>query len=410
MRASIIAVGTELLFGQTVNTNAAYISKELQDLSVDVMYHYTVGDNPQRLKETIELALRDCDLIVTTGGLGPTQDDLTKEVVCETFGINLILDEKHLVWMREHFKKLGREMTKNNEKQCYVPEEGIVLNNDRGTAPGFIIEKEGKMAIALPGPPREMKNMFQTGARPILEEKQENVLYYKVVRTIGIGESALETNILDIIENSGNSTIATYAKEGECTLRVASKMPTKEEAIIEVDKTIKRIDDRIGKFIYSLDDQDLKDVVINKLLERNITVSVAESCTGGKFAATLVEIDGISQIFDRGLVTYSNKSKVEELGVKEETLEKFGAVSEETAREMVEGLREKAKSDLCISVTGIAGPEGGTEEKPVGTVHMAATYKGMTHHKEILLINTGRNGIRNNATLQMFNLVNKVIG
>ncbi len=410
MKASIIAVGTELLFGQTINSNAAYISRELQDLNVDVMYHYTVGDNPNRLKETINLAMKDCDLIITTGGLGPTQDDLTKEIICEVMDVELILNEELLSNMKDFFKKLNRPMTKNNEKQCFVPKDSFVFKNERGTAPGFAIEKDGKIVVALPGPPREMTHMFQTGLKPILEKKSGNVMHYKIIRTIGIGESALETEIVDLIEDeTANATIATYAKTGECSLRVAAKMETMQKAVEEVDAAIFKIKERIGQYIYSLEDEELKTVIVKKMIEKNIVISCAESCTGGKFASAITDVPGSSKVFDRGIVTYSNESKIKELGVLHETIEIYGAVSEECAKEMAEGLHKKTNSDICISITGIAGPDGGTEEKPVGTVFMAISYNNKIYTHKHRLINTGRDAIRTSAVLQMLSFVNRVI-
>ena len=325
-------------------------------------------------------------------------------------GIELVLDEEMLNNMKKYIERRGFKMTPNNEKQCYVPNIGTVFKNAKGTAPGFAVEKNGKMAVALPGPPREMEYMFQDWLRPILETKTGSVMYYKIIRTIGIGESQLETEIEDLIESAEHATIATYAKTGECSLRVAAKMPTEEEAIAEVEKTIKLIEKRIGKFIYSLEDEELKTVVARKLLERNISISSVESCTGGKFAAALTDMAGVSKVFDRGIVTYSNNAKVEELGILESIINEHGAVSEEVATQMAEKLFAKTGSDICIAVTGIAGPDGGTDEKPVGTVFIAVTYEGSTHTKKCNLLNVGRDSVRNSAVLQMYNMLNKIIG
>ena len=376
MKTAILTVGTEILFGQIVNTNAAWISQQLQNMGHDVMYHYSVGDNPGRLKDLIDFAFHDCDLILTTGGLGPTQDDLTKEVIAEAMGDVIVENKECMEYLISHFERHGYKLTPNNLKQAYMPSRATVLQNDVGSAPGFALEKDGKMIIAMPGPPREMTRMFENKVKPLLEEKQDSVIYYRLVRTFGIGESMLETVLLPLIDGQTDPTLATYAKEGECSLRIASKRATKEEAVAAVDEMQEKVNEIIGEYIYSYDDEDLINVVAKLLLEKNITISCAESCTGGKFAAALTEIPGSSKVFERGLVTYSNQAKIDELGVKAETLEKFGAVSPETAEEMVRGLAAKTGSDLCISITGIAGPDGGTEEKPVGLSYIGISYNG----------------------------------
>ena len=376
MKTAILTVGTEILFGQIVNTNAAWISQQLQNMGYDVMYHYSVGDNPGRLKDLIDFAFHDCDLILTTGGLGPTQDDLTKEVIAEAMGDVIVENKECMDYLVNHIQKHGYALTPNNLKQAYMPSRATVLKNDVGSAPGFALEKDGKMIIAMPGPPREMTNMFAKQVKPLLEAKQDSVIYYRLIRTFGLGESMMETMLLPLIDGQTDPTLATYAKEGECSLRIASKRATIEEATEAVEEMEQKVGEIIGEYIYSNADEDLINVVGRLLLEKNITISSAESCTGGKFAAALTEIPGISKVFERGLVTYSNQSKMDELGVKAETLEKFGAVSPETAEEMVRGLAEKTGSDLCISITGIAGPDGGTEEKPVGLSYIGISYKG----------------------------------
>ena len=372
MKTAILSVGTEILFGQIVNTNTVYLSQQMNMLGFDVMYHYTVGDNPKRVGEMIDLAFQDCDLILTTGGLGPTQDDLTKEVACKALDDTLVMMDDVLEEITKYFKTLGREMTENNKKQAIMPSRATVFHNDAGTAPGFALEKDGKYIICMPGPPREMKRMFQKSVVPFLQSMIDGALYYRQIRFFGIGESMLETQLLDLIDNQTDPTLATYAKEGECSLRIASKRATEEEAEHAVDEMLEKVKERVGHYIYSCDDEELAQVVADRLMEQGLTLSSAESCTGGVFASTMTDIPGISQCFDRGLVTYSNQAKMEELGVSAGTLEKFGAVSEETALEMVEGLKRVSGSDVCISVTGIAGPGGGSEEKPVGLVYIGS--------------------------------------
>lgn len=409
MKTAILTVGTEILFGQIVNTNAAFLSQELQNMGYDVMYHYSVGDNPGRLKELINFAFHDCDLILTTGGLGPTQDDLTKEVIAEAMGDVIVENEECMKALLDNYKKAGRTMTPNNLKQGYMPSRARVLPNDAGTAPGFALEKDGKLIISMPGPPREMKRMFELQVKPILESMQDSVIFYRIIRTFGLGESSMETVLLPLIDGQTDPTIATYAKEGECSLRVASKRATKEEAVAAVDRVIEDVNQLIGEYIYSYDDEDLVDVVGKLLLEKHITISCAESCTGGLFAAALTDIPGISEVFERGIVTYSNRAKMEELGVKAETLDKFGAVSPETACEMASGLAEKTGSDLCISVTGIAGPGGGTAEKPVGLAYTGIAYKGQVKAVKSQYRNVSRKWNRHYALLGMLNQVYQLI-
>lgn len=405
MKTAILSVGTEILFGQIVNTNTVYLSQQMNMLGFDVMYHYTVGDNPKRVEEMIDLAFQDCDLILTTGGLGPTQDDLTKEVACKALDDTLVMMDDVLEEITKYFKTLGREMTENNKKQAIMPSRATVFHNDAGTAPGFALEKDGKYIICMPGPPREMKRMFQKSVVPFLQSMTDGALYYRQIRFFGIGESMLETQLLDLIDNQTDPTLATYAKEGECSLRIASKRDTEEEAEHAVDEMLEKVKERVGHYIYSCDDEELAQVVADRLMEQGLTLSSAESCTGGMFASTMTDIPGISQCFDRGLVTYSNQAKMEELGVSAGTLEKFGAVSEETALEMVEGLKRVSGSDVCISVTGIAGPGGGSEEKPVGLVYIGFSYGDKKICKKIQMRNVNRSWNRHYTLLCMLNVI-----
>ena len=398
-----------MLFGQITNTNSVFLSHQLNNLGIDVMYHYTVGDNPGRLAEMIRQAFTDCDLIVTTGGLGPTQDDLTKEIAAEVLHAELVLHEDLLEGLENYFRKINRVMTENNKKQAYLPSRAVVFENDAGTAPGFALEENGKTIICMPGPPREMTRMFETKVKPYLEAKSESVIYYKMLRTFGIGESLLETELAQWIDGQTDPTLATYAKEGEACLRITSKRGSLEEAKAAVEDMIEKVSTKIGKYIYSLNDEELYQVVARKLIDRSISFSCAESCTGGLFAQTMTEVPGISSVFDRGLITYSNKAKMEELGVKAETLDQYGAVSEETAIEMAEGLRKKTGSRLCVSVTGIAGPDGGTEEKPVGLVYICAILDGRQFCKEFRIRNISRKWNRNYTVLCMLDIINHLI-
>lgn len=401
MRTAILTVGTEILFGQIVNTNAAWLSQQLNDLGIDVMYHYSVGDNPGRLEELIHFAFHDCDMVITTGGLGPTQDDLTKEVIAKAMGDRIVRNQQCYEELMKYYDRLGRHMTENNLKQADMPSTAVPLPNDQGTAPGFWLEKDGKIIAAMPGPPREMTNMFNKQLRPRLEKMQDSVIYYRILRAFALGESKMETMLLPLIDKQTDPTIATYAKEGECSLRIASKRPTLAEAKAAVADMEAKVLDIIGEFVYSCDDEELIEVVGRLLIEKHLTISCAESCTGGLFAGALVDIPGISAVFERGLVTYSNRAKMEELGVSATTLERFGAVSAETACEMAEGLQKKTGSDICVSVTGVAGPDGGSAEKPVGLVYIGIAYRGKTEAVKVQNRNVSRRWNRNYAVLNM---------
>lgn len=409
MKAAILSVGTELLFGQITNTNSAFLSRHLNMLGFDVLYHYTVGDNPARLEEILKLAYRDCDLVITTGGLGPTQDDLTKEVVAQVFHDYLVTSVESLSWLEDYFRRNNRVMTDNNRKQANLPSRAILFHNDAGTAPGFALEEDNRIVICLPGPPREMSRMFLQKALPYLETKTDGIIYHKSIRTFGIGESQLETTLLELIDSQTDPTLATYAKEGECSLRIASKRKTLREAEDAVAEMIEKIKPLIGEFIYSTEDEELVEVVGRLLMDKDISVSCAESCTGGLFAGALTSIPGISKVFDRGLVTYSNRAKVEELGVSPVTLEEFGAVSRETALEMARGLNEVTGSRLCVSITGIAGPDGGSEVKPVGLSYVGTVLDGRESVTEIRSRNVNRNWNRNYSVLAMLHVVYKLL-
>ncbi len=419
MRAAILSVGTELLFGQIVNTNTVYISRRLNEIGIDVMYHYTVGDNPERLAEMIELSFKDCDLVITTGGLGPTQDDMTKEIACQVMGDELIMYDDILDFIKRRMAAYKiTKMTDNNIKQALLPSRCHVFHNDAGTAPGFALardvkrtdnEEQKQWIACLPGPPKEMTRMFENSVMPWLEGLSDGALYYREIRTFGIGESDLETVLLPVIDGQTDPTVATYAKMGECSVRVASKRETKEEAKAAVDAMISTIEGYIGKYIYSLDNEEYAKVMTDMLIDKGLTIACAESCTGGMFASTLTDIPGVSACFDRGLVTYSNRAKVEELGVKKETLDKYGAVSEETAMEMAAGVREASGCDIGISVTGIAGPDGGTKEKPVGLTYIGFAYKDKLLCRKLSRTIKERQSNRKSAVLNMIDMVYKNI-
>lgn len=409
MKTAILSIGTELLFGQITNTNTVYLSRELQLLGYDVMYHYTVGDNPKRLKTLIEEIFRDCDLILTTGGLGPTQDDLTKETVCEALHDNLVEVPEQIEILKANFSRMNRKMTENNLKQAWFPSRAVILENDIGTAPGFALSEGEKTVISMPGPPREMTRMFERQVKPYLLKKQDSVIYYKIIKTYGIGESQLETVLLPLINNQTDPTIATYAKEGESYLRIASKRKTSKEAETAVNDMLEKVKSIIGQYIYSCDDETMAEVVVKLLKEKGLKISSSESCTGGQFASTLTDIPGSSEVFSRGYVTYSNDAKINDIDVPAEIIEEFGVFSGETALAMAIGTKNKSGSDIAVAITGIAGPDGGTEEKPVGTVYISVVY----HDKEIInkhtFRNAGRKYIKNCSVLAMFAAVYSIL-
>lgn len=379
IKVEIIAVGTEILLGDIVNTNAQFLSRELANLGIYVYRQTVVGDNAQRILESFHEAFKRCDIIITSGGLGPTQDDITKEMAAKYFNKELILHQESLNKIEDYFKAKGGELTKGNRKQAYFPKDAIVLDNHNGTAPGAIIEGENnKVIIVLPGPPRELVPMFKEGVLPYLKQFSEGILYSKVLRIFGIGEGNMADKIKDILENQSNPTIAPYAKEMDVTLRITARAKDEEEAKLLIAPVEKKIRQRLGEDIYGEGDTTLENVVGEMLLNKKVTIATAESCTGGMLAARLINYPGISEVLMEGAVTYSNEAKVKRLGVKKETLDRFGAVSKETAKEMAEGIARTAGTDIGISVTGIAGPGGGTEEKPVGLVYVGLCIKGKT--------------------------------
>ncbi|MBU3197642.1 competence/damage-inducible protein A [Clostridium algidicarnis] len=405
MKAEIIAVGTELLLGDILNTNAQFLSKELAILGIEVYHQTVIGDNGERLLEAFDEAFKRCDVVITSGGLGPTKDDITKEMAAKYFGKELTLNEEELKNIEKYFNKTGKKMTENNRKQAYFPKDDIILKNNNGTAPGAIMKGEnGGVIIVLPGPPKELIPMFKESVVPYLRNTTDSTLYSKVLRLFGIGESTMEDEIKDILESQTNPTVAPYAKELDLILRITSKAKNEEEAKKLIEPLEKQIRQRLPQYIYGENDDTLESVVGEKLIKENLTISSAESCTGGMLSARLINVPSISKVFIEGAVTYSNQAKVSRLSVKKETLEKYGAVSKETAIEMAEGIAKTANTDIGISTTGIAGPDGGTNEKPVGLVYIGLYIKGNTLVKE-LNIKGNREKIRTRATIEALNFL-----
>ena len=408
MKAEIISIGTELLLGDIVNTNAQFLSRELAALGIDVYFQAVVGDNAGRLKEVIASAYEKSDMIITTGGLGPTFDDLTKETAAEYFGLEMEFNEHAYKRMEKFFNRIGREMTPNNKKQAYVPKGSIVMQNSRGTAPGVIMEKDGKIFVMLPGPPKEMETMFKEQVRPFLAGKQEFTFVSRILRIAEIGESSMEAKVRDLVESMENPTVAPYAKPMESYLRITAKAENEEAANRLIEPVAEEIKKRFKDAVYAEGDTSMAEVAGKLLMEKNLKIAVAESLTGGLVSAALIENPGISSVFTEGITAYSNEAKVRLLGVKEETLKKYGAVSEECAMEMAKGAAERAGTDVGLSTTGIAGPDGGSDEKPVGTVYVGFFAQGRNFARKFTFSGT-RDRIRERAVYSALNLLRKEV-
>ncbi|WP_125153413.1 competence/damage-inducible protein A [Clostridium rectalis] len=391
MKAEIIAVGTELLLGDILNTNAQYLAKRLADMGINVYHQSVVGDNPLRVKEEFSLAFSRSDIVIATGGLGPTKDDLTKEIGGKFFNKKMVLHKESLKEIQDYFKEQNKPLTENNKKQAYFPEGSIILPNDFGTAPGCIIKNHSKILILLPGPPRENIPMFEKYAASYLEKLTNYVLVSKVLRICGLGESTVVTKISDIIDNQCNPTVAPYAKQNEVTLRLTAKAKTRQEGLNLIKPVELKIKNILKDSIYGENNITLEDTVAKKLIEKNLTISIAESCTGGLLCGKLINYPGISKVLLEGAVTYSNEAKIKRLNVKKETLKNFGAVSKETAMEMAEGIAKSSHTHIGLSTTGIAGPSGGTKEKPVGLVYIGLYIKGTLSYIKLNLAGNRQN-------------------
>lgn len=386
MVAEIICVGTEILMGNIVNTNAAFLAEQCASMGLS-MYHQTVvGDNPGRLAELVNQAMHRSDILIFSGGLGPTQDDLTKETIAKAFGLPMVEDPHSMERLKGYFAKANRPMTENNLKQAFIPKGSIAIDNHNGTAPGIIIEGEQATAILLPGPPNELIPMFLNQVIPYLQKKNHRCFFSNMVKISGTGESAAETKILDLINGQTNPTIATYAKSGEVHIRVTGSGKNTEEAQAIVTPVVEEICKRFGNEVFTLkEEEQLEDVIVSLLREKKETVSFAESCTGGLLAGRFVNASGASEVFKSSFITYSNDEKARLLGVSEESLEQYGAVSEQVAQQMAIGCAKVSGVDYAIAVTGIAGPNGGTESKPVGLVYISCYAKGRCETIELHL-------------------------
>ncbi len=409
MVVELISVGTELLLGNIVNTNAAYLSEQCAACGLSCFYQTVVGDNEERLAETVKTGLKRSDILILTGGLGPTDDDLTKEVVAKAMKKKLIEDEKARGMIQTYFENRGLEITENNWKQALVPDGAIVMYNHNGTAPGLIVESGEKCAILLPGPPKEMKPMFEEYVVDFLKKKNPEVIVSTTVKLCGIGESKVADMIQDMLDNQTNPTIAPYAKTGEVHLRVTAKAADVKSANKLIKPVVKQLKTNLAEYIYTTDENtNLENAVVDLLVANKLTVSTVESCTGGMVAARLINVPGVSDVFKMGHITYSNKAKKKILGVKKRTLEKHTAVSAEVAEEMLKGVEMISKADVCVSVTGLAGPDGGTEKRPVGLVYIACSVKGKMTVREYHF-NGNREKVRENATAAALTLMRKCI-
>lgn len=414
MIAELISVGTELLLGNIVNTNACYLSRKCAELGYSLYHEVTVGDNEGRLCDAISTALARADVVILTGGLGPTKDDITKEAVAKVLNRELVMDELSRKKIEDFFKfrymnNPKHTVSENNWKQALKIDGSIIVNNNNGTAPGYIVEHNSKAVILLPGPPSEMIPMFEESIIPYLTKKQKKVFLSSMVKICGIGESRAETDIMDLIDSQSNPTIAPYAKAGEVHFRVTASADSEEEARKLIAPLVNELIRRFGINVYTTDEQEtLEEVLVKLLKENNLTLSTAESCTGGMLAGRLVNVAGVSDVFGEGFVTYSNEAKMKYLQVREETLRQYGAVSSQTASEMVVGAAKAANANAALAITGIAGPDGGTSEKLVGLVYIAAYLNGSVAVNEYHLKGSRQN-IRELSVIYAMDLLRRMI-
>lgn len=408
MVVELISVGTELLLGNIVNTNAQYLAQKCAELGFSVYYQSCVGDNAKRLEDTIRLALSRSDVVILGGGLGPTEDDITKETAAAVFETELKEDAHTRQRIEAYFEK-NKEIPENNWKQAQVPAGAKVLDNDNGTAPGLIMEKGEKTLILLPGPPNELIPMFQESVIPYLKGRCSDAIVSAMIKSCGIGESKVAAMLNDIIEEQTNPTIATYAKTGEVDIRVTASAPTEKEAKKLVRPVVEKIKSRLKDAVFTTEeDVTLEEEVVRLLNKYELTLATAESCTGGLLGGRLVNVPGVSDVYKAGFITYSNKAKRKYLDVSKNTLKKYGAVSKETAKEMAKGGVFQTDADICIAVTGLAGPGGATKEKPVGLVYIACYIGDKVQVKEYHF-KGNRNKIREQTVVRALDTVRRCI-
>lgn len=409
MTAELIAVGTELLLGNIANTDAQMISEKLSALGITVHHHTVVGDNPERLADALETARRRADIIITTGGLGPTYDDLTKQTICKTFGRELELHEDILEEIRSWFAtKMGKTMPENNVQQAMLPVNCTVFDNPVGTAPGCAFEEGGVHVLMLPGPPFECRYMFEHRAAQYLEKLTDGVIVSHEIKIFGMGESSVEEALREPMTQLTNPTLAPYAKLNECMVRATAKAETREAAEAMLKPLVAQVCDTLGDVVYGVDVDSLEAVVSQLLRKRGLTLSAAESCTGGLIAKRMTDLPGASNVFRGGVVSYTNGVKAGVLGVPEALLEEYGAVSEPVARAMAEGCRKVCGSDLAVSVTGVAGPDTDDRGNEVGTVFIAlASEEGTICKKFSCGKGRGRDRVRSAAAQNVFDMLRR---
>ncbi len=407
VKAEILCIGTELLHGDINNTNAQIISKEMAKIGIDVYYHSVVGDNPARMSEAYSIALNRVDLLICTGGLGPTLDDITKEILAKHLNVDMIFHEDALDRIREKYNKFNRNMPENNKRQAYFPEGARIISNENGTAEGCIVDTNGKTIVILPGPPFEMTPMVKNEVVPYLMKFTKEVVVSKKITVTGLGESLAETMILDLIENQSNPTIAPYASAGKCVFRITAKATNETLGYEMIEPIAKELLKRFGENAFLTEGGNLEKDVFDLLCQKSLTLTTCESCTGGLLSSAFTTFPGSSSIFTEGFITYTNDSKVK-LGVNKETLEQFGAVSEEVAKEMAIAAANESGAKLSISITGIAGPDGGTEKKPVGTVCVGIWHDNATYSRTFT-ISGDREAIRKKSIINALDSVRRVV-
>ena len=408
--AEIIAVGTELLLGNIANTNAQDLSQALSSVGVNVFWHTVVGDNPARLKEALEIARKRADIIITTGGLGPTYDDLTKQTICETFGKPLVLHKDILETIRVYFERNGHmTMPENNVQQAELPEGCVVFDNPVGTAPGCAFEVDGIHVLMLPGPPFEMLTMLRRCVIPYLRGLSSEDIHSHDIMTFGLGESPMEELIRDQISNMKNPSLATYAKPSEVRLRATAKAGSIEEAEEMLAPVVKDITEFLGHVVYGIDVPGLEDVCFQRLKEKHWTMATAESCTGGRIAERMTALPGVSAVYRGGVVSYWSSVKNGVLGVPQEVLDTYGAVSEECARAMAEGARTVTGADIAVSVTGVAGPAPDERGVEVGIVYIGLATPTGTFCRKLDLGKRRRDRIQDLSTNHAFDVVRRYL-
>ncbi|MBO5715631.1 MAG: competence/damage-inducible protein A [Clostridia bacterium] len=410
--AEILCVGTELLLGEVINTNVAYLGKALARLGISVYHTSVVGDNQARLREAVTAALKNADLLILSGGLGPTYDDLTKETVAEVLGLPMVRDEAILREIEEYFASSGRIMPPNNAKQADIPLGAIALKNRTGTAPGIFVEHNNKVVVLLPGPPFELCPMFDEFVFPRLRDMSDKILISHNIHIMGMGESEVEMHLLDLMKTSVNPSLAPYAKEGEMRLRVGALASSEADGEAMCQEMIKKVKaSPVGEYIYALDAEYIEKLVVEKLKEKKSTLSVAESCTGGYLGKRITDIAGASNVFAGGFITYSNKAKIDLLGVNPKTLELHSAVSSEVAIEMAVGARERLDTDIAVSITGEAGPNPDpTTNKDVGTVFIGVATRDTSYSVKLTVSRQrDREYIRKVATSRAMREIVKIL-